>query len=176
MQAHRETIINGTKSVKIQEYLWEGKIKCYVDNKLSDKTYDENVALLSGNNGHETALRDIVACYEGMEPGQNRDVAMYVIAKQSLDDPCVRFATTEDKGANVKTVRDVVIKYLRENKYDGLVCPGECGCEIKDLAPCGGEGIIDCKPAYRGNCTCAEGCKWDMYETMAAAQKSKVKK
>lgn len=70
------------------------------------------------------------------------------------------------------TVKDVLIKFLHENGYDGLVCPGECGCEIKDLAPCGGEGIINCKPAYRGKCTCGDGCDWDMYKTKAAAQKS----
>ncbi|MGA1846871.1 hypothetical protein [Deferribacter abyssi] len=35
------------------------------------------------------------------------------------------------------TVKDIVIKYLKENGYDGLFDEVlECGCRIGDLMPC----------------------------------------
>jgi hypothetical protein len=40
MTADRKTIING---VKIEEFYWAGKMICYVDNRLSSKTFDEEV-------------------------------------------------------------------------------------------------------------------------------------
>jgi len=39
-------------------------------------------------------------------------------------------------------------KHLIENGFDGLYYPGECGCEVSDLAPCG-EGSLSCKPGYK---------------------------
>lgn len=59
-------------------------------------------------------------------------------------------------------VIEIVETYLRESGYDGLVCPGECGCEIGHLNPCG-LSFVDCEPAYKGKCVCGEGCDWDMY-------------
>ncbi len=44
------------------------------------------------------------------------------------------------------TVTEIVIKYLRENGFDGL-CGDECGCGIEDLAPCQ-EGWSECVPAH----------------------------
>lgn len=43
---------------------------------------------------------------------------------------------------------------LKANGYSGLYYPGECGCGIDDLAPCGecqegGEYVNDCKPGYK---------------------------
>ena len=36
-------------------------------------------------------------------------------------------------------VLEIVKEYLEKNSYDGLFDDdNECGCEIKDLAPCGG--------------------------------------
>jgi len=52
-------------------------------------------------------------------------------------------------------VTDIVIKYLKDNGYDGL-CGDGCGCGLDDFAPCD-SNIGDCKPAYKvksdcGNC------------------------
>lgn len=66
------------------------------------------------------------------------------------------------------TVREIVTAYLKENGYDGLYLAGECGCEIKDLMPCGEFGV-NCEAGYGKECkdckeeTCdarAEGSEW----------------
>jgi hypothetical protein len=50
------------------------------------------------------------------------------------------------KGMDVK---DIIGKYLKENNYDGLYCPGyECGCGIDDLIPCG-EYCGECEPGIK---------------------------
>jgi hypothetical protein len=42
----------------------------------------------------------------------------------------------------------IVIKYLKENDFDGLLCEdADCGCGLDDLAPCGEYDARDCKPA-----------------------------
>jgi hypothetical protein len=58
-------------------------------------------------------------------------------------------------------VREIVIQYLRQNGFGGLYCPGECGCTIDDLAPCG-EMVEACESGVKEPCTCGEGCDWDM--------------
>lgn len=58
-------------------------------------------------------------------------------------------------------VQEIVIQYLRQNGFDGLYYPGECGCEINDLAPCG-EMTGQCEPGVKKSCTCGEGCDWDI--------------
>lgn len=45
------------------------------------------------------------------------------------------------------TVKEIVIKYLVNNGYDGL-CTDDCGCGIHDLNPCG-ECMCDCVPAKK---------------------------
>lgn len=45
------------------------------------------------------------------------------------------------------TIKDIILEYLTENKYDGL-WKEDCGCTINDYMPCGGEYIDDCEPAY----------------------------
>ena len=50
MKADRKKIING---YKIEECYWAGRTVCYVDDRLSNATFDENVALLSDNSGYE---------------------------------------------------------------------------------------------------------------------------
>jgi len=54
------------------------------------------------------------------------------------------------------TVKEIIVKYLKENGYDGLRHPdGECGCEINDLGPC--DGTLDnCEPGYKVKCDCGE--------------------
>ena len=44
MSPERKITING---YKIEEYWWCGDFCCYVNNKLSKNTYDENVKELS---------------------------------------------------------------------------------------------------------------------------------
>ena len=62
------------------------------------------------------------------------------------------------------TVIDIVLKYLKDNGYDGLLDRhGECGCEIDDLAPCG-EMQETCEAGYQAICSdkCdhGTGCDW----------------
>lgn len=45
-------------------------------------------------------------------------------------------------------VRKILTDYLKENGFDGLTYPGECGCEIGDLAPCDNLRL-DCEPGYK---------------------------
>ena len=51
------------------------------------------------------------------------------------------------------TVLEIVKEYLEKNGFDGLVSPGDCGCELSDLAPCcvDIEGC-ECEPAYKIPC------------------------
>jgi hypothetical protein len=44
-------------------------------------------------------------------------------------------------------VMSIIEKYLRDNNFDGL-CNDDCGCDVDDLAPCGGL-VVDCKPAKK---------------------------
>ena len=45
------------------------------------------------------------------------------------------------------TCKDIIIKWLKDNGYDGLA--GEhCGCGLDDLAPCC-DDILACVPAHR---------------------------
>jgi hypothetical protein len=46
------------------------------------------------------------------------------------------------------TVKGFVFEGLKLMGADGL-CTTECGCDIDDLAPCDGEGIIQCVPATK---------------------------
>ena len=48
-------------------------------------------------------------------------------------------------------VRKIVMKYLKDNGYDGLVdehC--ECGCLLSNLMPCDYGTMFDCQPGYKG--------------------------
>ena len=55
------------------------------------------------------------------------------------------------------TVKEIVEKYLKENKFEGLYS-SECGCDIEDLMPCG--SLIDkCIPGHRKDCgKCIDPC------------------
>jgi hypothetical protein len=48
------------------------------------------------------------------------------------------------------TAKEIIIKYLQDNGYDGL-CNDDCGCGINDLFPCGGSPD-NCVPAYKSKC------------------------
>lgn len=57
--------------------------------------------------------------------------------------------------AELLTVRDILIAYLRANGYDGLA--GEdCGCGVDDLAPCEGYPM-GCVPAHEVPCPGEDG-------------------
>jgi len=63
-------------------------------------------------------------------------------------------------------VHDIVKKYLEENGYEGL-CGEECGCELADLFPCGGDWALECVPGYKvpcdpEKCPNGGGCAWHM--------------
>ena len=64
------------------------------------------------------------------------------------------------------TVKDIVIKALKDQGYDGLYTPGECGCEIDDLAPCDSTAVLYCQSGYKRLCrNCPvetkENCEFD---------------
>jgi len=43
--------------------------------------------------------------------------------------------------------REILIEWLTEHGYDGLVMPGECGCGLDDLVCCD-EDSGQCEAAY----------------------------
>lgn len=54
-------------------------------------------------------------------------------------------------------VKEIVIKYLKDHKFDGLFSSGcECACELEDLFPCCEYGLISCKPGYKMPCDCGD--------------------
>ena len=58
-------------------------------------------------------------------------------------------------------VIDIVVEYLRENKYDGLCLPGhDCACLLDDLAPCR-EMSESCQPGRRVNVSADTPCLCD---------------
>ena len=50
-------------------------------------------------------------------------------------------------------VQEIIVQWLIEHGYDGLYDAGACGCELKDLFPCGGESILYCSPGYKVQAT-----------------------
>jgi len=59
-----------------------------------------------------------------------------------LCDKCIKKLTNPD-------VITILEFWLRKNGFDGLYQPGECGCEIGELCPCG-EPAPDCQAGYKG--------------------------
>ena len=51
-------------------------------------------------------------------------------------------------------LKEIVLKYLEENKFDGLYRSESCACRIDDIMPCD-EPLADCEPGRIKNC---EGC------------------
>ena len=48
------------------------------------------------------------------------------------------------------TIEAIVIRYLKQKGYDGLVNTDvECGCELSDLFCCGDGDNQGCVPAYK---------------------------
>ena len=44
--------------------------------------------------------------------------------------------------------KEMIKKFLEEHQYDGLYSE-ECGCDLSDLMPCGGEWCIECQSGYK---------------------------
>lgn len=57
-------------------------------------------------------------------------------------------------------VLEITKQYLVANGYDGLYNPGECCCEVSDLAPCGEIGG-ECRAGYKVPCPGPAGCPAD---------------
>lgn len=78
------------------------------------------------------------------------------------------------------SVTDMVRLYLVDHGFDGLYSyPGECGCELDDLAPCPEGPQSGCIAAYkRLGCSkdCGMGCKWHVVQTKPKAKKKKAAK
>jgi len=55
------------------------------------------------------------------------------------------------------TVKEIVKKYLTENKYEGLVNEGsDCGCGLEDIMACESEWIYQCEAGYKCPCDCGD--------------------
>lgn len=75
------------------------------------------------------------------------------------------------------TVREILVKYLTDNGFGGLV-GDECGCDLNDLCPCDGS-MLDCQPAYSVPCTgCGEcdGYEGEVLDRCLTLNKSKEAK
>jgi len=59
------------------------------------------------------------------------------------------------------TIKEIVQQYLVDNDYDGLFFPGECACLKENLFPCG-SGFEECTAGYKTECTCGQGCDFDI--------------
>jgi len=55
--------------------------------------------------------------------------------------------TQKDKTRNPDG-KQMIAQFLREHQYDGLYSE-ECGCDLKDLMPCGGDWAMDCRAGYK---------------------------
>ncbi len=73
------------------------------------------------------------------------------------------------------TVKEIVIEYLKKHGFDGLVTDEGCGCDIADIAPCGGDlfNIIKCEPGYKILCEGGEMCDPGDCEFHISAEKPK---
>lgn len=56
-------------------------------------------------------------------------------------------AGNKNKGGDV-TIKEILIKWLLDNGFDGLANTESCGCGIDDLAPCDCSPM-DCEPAKK---------------------------
>jgi len=63
-------------------------------------------------------------------------------------------------------VQEIVERYLRDNKYDGLFQIDTCCCLLGDeFMPCGGEYFNECEPGYKH-----EG-SWEGYDYTMSSEK-----
>jgi hypothetical protein len=62
-------------------------------------------------------------------------------------------------------VSDIVLAYLKEHGYDGLVDPdGECACDVTSLAPC--DHLTEhCLAGWKVPCNCGQECDWHIVTT-----------
>lgn len=89
----------------------------------------ENKAELTRSLHEEVILNK---CAEELRDALLLDEADKVVARKSM------------------TVKEIVIKYLKANGFDGLFTD-DCGCTWDDLMPCGSDPM-DCEPGYKIPC------------------------
>lgn len=70
--------------------------------------------------------------------------------------------------AGIRKTIEGLKSYMEKHGYTGLYYPGECGCEISDLAPCG-DDHSQCILGYERECTPEE--KAEGYDFMVGSQK-----
>ena len=71
------------------------------------------------------------------------------------------------------TIKEIITEWLKQNKYDGLYNPDDCGCEISDLMPCD-IPHVDCSPGYK--VVCPEGHEYDFIITANKEDSAGVEK
>ena len=68
-------------------------------------------------------------------------------------------------------VIEIVRAHLVAGGFDGLLqADAECGCELDDLQPCGGD-FASCEPAFKGPGPSGQG-DWLMFRTKEAAERA----
>ena len=50
------------------------------------------------------------------------------------------------------TVKEILIEWLKEHGYNGLLNDDDFCCGLDDFIPCNCEGIEGCQPGYRIKC------------------------
>jgi hypothetical protein len=54
----------------------------------------------------------------------------------------------------------IIETHLKVYGFDGLFCPGECACEIGNLAPCDSPNFMQCRPGFKVPCVSStQGCE-----------------
>ena len=70
-------------------------------------------------------------------------------------------------------VIEIVKAHLKSVGADGLLAPGECGCKLCDLVPCGSD-FSQCVPGFIGPPACEDHDEWTMYPSKARAEAAKA--
>ena len=70
--------------------------------------------------------------------------------------------------AGIRKTVDGLRSYMKKHGYTGLLYPGECGCGIDELAPCG-EDHSQCIFGYKRECTAEETAQG--YDFMVSSKK-----
>ncbi len=73
------------------------------------------------------------------------------------------------------SIAAIVAEWLRCHGYDGLCIPGECGCCVDDLMPCGCCNEGECMAGYKGPPT-PEGGDWAIYLSREAVAEAESRK
>lgn len=69
------------------------------------------------------------------------------------------------------TIKEIVVGYLKQNNFEGLYHDNDCGCELKDLFPCGSPPK-DCQPGIKVPCNCGEKHDWHIGPRVPSSQEA----